>query len=89
MRRSESLNFPALRLFRRLESLQQLADIGRVQRINALAIDALIFAALASLLKQEALGLVALRTDWRFRHGRSGSGDVWVHHYSKHALEIA
>jgi hypothetical protein len=89
MRRSASLNFPGRRLFRRLKGLQQLADVGRVQGINALAIDALIFAALASPLKQEAHRLVALRTDERFRHGRSGLQNGWVHRRNQHALEIA
>jgi hypothetical protein len=69
--------------------LQQLADIRRVQGINALAIDALIFAALASLLKQKAQRLLALRTYWQLGHGRSGIGDLWVHHDSKHALKVA
>jgi hypothetical protein len=82
------LNFPGLRLFRRLKRLQQLADIRRVQGINALAIDALIFAASAPLLKQEAQRLLALRTYWQLGHWRSGIEDLWVHRESRHALKV-
>jgi hypothetical protein len=66
-------------LFRREKGLDQLADIWRVQGIDALAVDALIFSAAAVLLKQRAQDFVALRTDSRLGHGRSETGKVLFH----------